>query len=743
MVSRGNRVDQLIQGFRAVTLAPRVLSILLFATALFLAGISLIPPAHSQSVSPEGIERVIETARAAGVSIIVLDGTAQPVSAIPEAGAALTERAAQLAQTISVNLKQTLADIAAAAETLPAAIAAVSPDGRANWLWAALAIAVFSLAIGWGTERALVRFIRAKWMRSPPAADAERSERIRFALFDAMIEGLFLSAGLALSLLVAISLIGDANHHKTVILSALEAFAYVRTLLLFFQAVLVPYSPNAQIFASPHEDATRIYAKLRIGVWIAGGLAAITLCLTRIDAAYGLVTASAILVSIVVAVVLARAAWALQQSIARVSAGSVTRASWLMRHWHLVVTVYLCAAVMATAVGRLAGAETRGIVIAPVLAAILAAIIYTVALLIVDAAFGAPQKSDGPQLPSFRKWAERSAFAIASSIAVCAVLGSWGAGFFLDDGSVRPVYTIFLISIIAYIGWSAIHTAFDRRIAAERVAAGPEIDDMEEGGTGGTRLATLLPLFRNAILITILVLAAMVALSAIGVDIAPLFAGAGLIGFAVGFGSQTLVRDIFSGVFFLVDDAFRVGEYIETGSAKGTVEKISIRSMQLRHQNGPLHTIPFGDITKLTNYSRDWVIMKLPIRVRFGTDTERVRKLIKKLGQELLEHPVVGEKFVEPLKSQGVYQMDELGIVTRVKFKTKPGDQFAVRRVVYQMINELFEREGIAFGGREVVVRTVDNGRHGEPSLTSPEVAGAAADAADTRQQSSAPTEKS
>lgn len=216
MVNRKNRVDQLATGVRAVALALRVLSIVLFATAIFVTGIPFIPPAHSQSVSAEGIERVIETARAAGVSIIVLDGTAQPVSAIPEAGTALTERAAQLAQTISVNLKQMPADIAAAPKTLPAAIAAVSSDGRFNWLWTALAIAVFSLAIGWGTERALVRLIRAKWMRSPPAADAERSRWIRFVLFDTVVEGIFLAAGLALSLLVATSLIGDANHHMTV-----------------------------------------------------------------------------------------------------------------------------------------------------------------------------------------------------------------------------------------------------------------------------------------------------------------------------------------------------------------------------------------------------------------------------------------------------------------------------------------------------------------------------------------------
>ena len=141
----------------------------------------------------------------------------------------------------------------------------------------------------------------------------------------------------------------------------------------------------------------------------------------------------------------------------------------------------------------------------------------------------------------------------------------------------------------------------------------------------------------------------------------------GVVGLAVGFGSQALIHDIFSGAFFLVDDAFRLGEYIGVGAVKGTVEKISIRSMQLRHHKGPLHTIPFGEITHLTNFSRDWVVMKLPLRVTYDTDVEKVCKLIKKLGQELLEHPEVGGSFLEPLKSQGVYQMEDSAMIIPVR----------------------------------------------------------------------------
>ena len=104
----------------------------------------------------------------------------------------------------------------------------------------------------------------------------------------------------------------------------------------------------------------------------------------------------------------------------------------------------------------------------------------------------------------------------------------------------------------------------------------------------------------------------------------------------------------------------------------------------------------------------DWVMMKLPLRVTYDTDVEKVRKLIKKLGQELLDDPVIGDTFIQPLKSQGVIEMQDSAMIIRVKFMTKPGDQWLVRKKVYEDIRALFEREGIKFAHREVTVRLAD-----------------------------------
>ena len=275
---------------------------------------------------------------------------------------------------------------------------------------------------------------------------------------------------------------------------------------------------------------------------------------------------------------------------------------------------------------------------------------------------------------------------------------AWG------ERAIGAAVDIGLTVLIAYILYELVMSLLDKHMPAE-----PDPDaeiEGEGGGAGASRGETLAPLLRGVFVVLLVIVVALTVLSALGVQILPLIAGASIIGLAIGFGSQKLVQDVISGVFFLVDDAFRRGEYIDIGGIMGTVEKISVRSMQLRHHMGALHTIPFGEVRHLTNYSRDWVMMKLKLRLTYDTDVERVRKLIKKLGQELAADEELGPKFLQPLKSQGVYSMeDDSAMIIRVKFMTRPGDQFVVRKTVYAKIRELFEREGIEFAHRVVSVR--------------------------------------
>ena len=202
----------------------------------------------------------------------------------------------------------------------------------------------------------------------------------------------------------------------------------------------------------------------------------------------------------------------------------------------------------------------------------------------------------------------------------------------------------------------------------------------------------------------IVVIFLLLALGNIGVDTTPLLAGAGIVGLAIGFGAQKLVSDVVSGIFFLIDDAFRTGEYVEVEGTMGTVEKISIRSMQLRHHKGPVHTIPYGEIPKVTNFSRDWVIMKLRFTVPFNSDPNKIKKIFKKIGQEMLVMEEFKDDFLAPFKSQGVLEIDDVGMVIRGKFMCKPGTQFMIRKEIYNRVNAAFAEAGLEFARREVRV---------------------------------------
>lgn len=320
---------------------------------------------------------------------------------------------------------------------------------------------------------------------------------------------------------------------------------------------------------------------------------------------------------------------------------------------------------------------------------------------------------------SYEALARRVAGILAAAAGVTVTLSVWNIPRMRGDAADHLI-SIMTICLIGYVLHQSIRIWIDRRIAEEGLVPGTVPGD--EGGSHGSasRLATLLPLVRNFVLLSIIGAVLITVLMDLGVNIAPLFAGAGIAGIAIGFGAQTLIRDIFSGAFFLIDDAFRKGEYIEIGAIRGTVEKISVRSMQLRHHRGPLHTVPFGEIHQLTNYSRDWVIMKLPLRITYDTDVEKVRKHIKQLGQALLEDPELGPKFLQPLKSQGVIQMEDSAMILRVKFMTRPGDQWDVRKRVFQELHALFRREGIRFAHREVTVRFAGEATVNGPAVSPP-----------------------
>jgi len=224
------------------------------------------------------------------------------------------------------------------------------------------------------------------------------------------------------------------------------------------------------------------------------------------------------------------------------------------------------------------------------------------------------------------------------------------------------------------------------------------------------------PLLRRLVLAALAVMVTLIVLSSIGIDIGPLLAGAGIVGLAIGFGAQTLVRDIVSGLFFLVDDAFRIGEYVDLGRLRGTVERITVRALVLRHHRGALHTVPFGQIQAITNYNRDWLIEKIELRLPYDTDVDKVKKLLKQVGKELSEDPELGPQIIEPLKSQGLSRFESGYVVIRAKFMCKPREQFTVRREALKRIKRIFAENDIRIAAPAVIV-------HGPPEAAAAQLA--------------------
>jgi small-conductance mechanosensitive channel len=129
----------------------------------------------------------------------------------------------------------------------------------------------------------------------------------------------------------------------------------------------------------------------------------------------------------------------------------------------------------------------------------------------------------------------------------------------------------------------------------------------------------------------------------------------------------------------------------------------------LRHQTGYIYTVPFGAIRRVANYSRDWMIMKLEVRVPFDTDLERLRKVVKQTGLDMKADPEIGHMFLQPLKAQGVNRIDDSAFIVRVKFMARPnGDAFVLRRHVFRCLQDAFQKNGIEFAARRVVVEGDD-----------------------------------
>jgi small-conductance mechanosensitive channel len=541
------------------------------------------------------------------------------------------------------------------------------------------------------------------------AARSDRfAQRLARALYRALVDLLGLGAFALTAIVLVTAFVPAPGAARSFLLSYVTAALVALAVALASRFLLAPEAPGARLLPLG-DGAARFLHGWLVTLAAVGSVAWLSAALLILS---GMQLAAHLLLALAVGTLMALLLMAMILSGRRLlatallgespSAASPLRAR-LARSWHVLAILYI-AVIWALWAASIVSRGPSSIWSA------VASVLLAAALPLLDQGFGrglAQVLGADAALPAARERTFaiiRRAFRIVLvgvaivllpsfwGIDVLRLLGAPGAAVFS-----HALFNILITTLVAYVVWQLAETVLDRSLAT----SGPVATL-----TQTARARTLKPLLRKFILTVLVVIWAMIALSAVGIDIGPLLAGAGVVGIALGFGAQTLVRDVVSGIFFLLDDAFRVGEYIEAGTLKGTVEGISIRSLRVRHHRGALHTVPYGELKSLTNHSRDWVIVKLEFLVTYDTDVEQVRKLVKGIGQELLEDPELGPNFIEPLKSQGIHQLADHGLLVRAKFTAKPGEQFVIRRAALERIKQTFDAAGIKFAYPTVTIHS-------------------------------------
>jgi small-conductance mechanosensitive channel len=635
-------------------------------------------------------------------------------AAAPEADKAAA--ATDLAGNVD-RARSELGTVLRSAPDVPAAVSAAVArfsEGRSPYhLLLVVVLFVALLVLGWIAERLVGRLlggVRGRLQRSPGAGPGVDAGSLGIGL---VLDLLLLAVFAATVFAGFLALYQGHEPSRALIMSALVATVQVRLAMLVARFLLAPHTPAQRLL--PFDDAAAgvLYRGLVTLAWLFGLLDLLSFFLQRFGVPREPFLLVVTLTRLVFAVLYLRLVWRVRAPIAAKirGDGQSTLRRLLGDLWPALMTAYVLCLLAVLTVEQLAGRLRTGRAGILSLLVVLAMPLVDMALCRLLARRARRIQPDGVARSgaSFLPVLQRGIHIVVTVAGVLVIVRLWNldlAGMATRGAGARvggALIDIGLTVMLAYLVWQLAKTAIDQRLEREARPQGVS-DPGEAGGTGGSRLRTLLPLARGSIFAVVCVMSVLSVLASLGVNIGPLLAGAGVVGLAVGFGAQTLVRDIFSGAFYLLDDAFRMGEYIDVGDAKGTVEKIGIRSMQLRHHRGAVNVVPYGAIRRMTNQSRDWVIEKLEFRLTYDTDIAKVKKIIKRIGQELAADPELGPHIIQPLKSQGVLAMEDSAMLVKAKFTAKPGEQFVIVREAYQRVKKAFDEAGIHFAHRQVTV---------------------------------------
>jgi small-conductance mechanosensitive channel len=245
--------------------------------------------------------------------------------------------------------------------------------------------------------------------------------------------------------------------------------------------------------------------------------------------------------------------------------------------------------------------------------------------------------------------------------------------------------SIGLILLVTWLLWVVLDTAIQESLkpsVGKRATRQPS-----------TRVKTILPMLRNAIKIVLVVICAITTMANLGINVAPLLAGAGVVGLAIGFGSQQLVQDVITGLFILIEDTIAIGDWVvlDSGHA-GTVESLTIRTLRLRDGKGFVHSVPFGQIKAVTNQSRQFAYAFFSVQFTYDSNIDTALELVRQAGQSITEDIVLKHNLQGPLQIFGVDRMDLNGVVLTAQFRTISGGQYGVGRAFNERLKKLVDQ---------------------------------------------------
>jgi small conductance mechanosensitive channel len=671
------------------------------------------PPAQPAPVTVEELERLVNTLQDDGARAKLVSQLRALVAA--QRGAAAEQPAGpaffgQLSQQVDALTGEVLAGVAVIIDAPRLAGWAhrqvSDPAARRLWIEAGVAfVLIFGAAfiIEWILRRGLVRLMP----RLPARRSDTRTIRALFALLGLVLDVLPILAFASVAY-TALSMAVEPLTRARITLSVLvNAAVEARLILCVARNILLPSDPGT-VFV-PLDAETRNYLYIwvrRFTLWAVFGYAVP-------EAAWWLGVPGAIYALMLNAVGLVLAllviVFVLQNraQIAGWIAGTPTAASgWgrvrrsVAEIWPVLAIIYISGIYLIYALRIQGGfvyvarATTLSLIV------IVAAQVFVHFIRELSRRGFAISPELKAQFPTLEQRANRYIPILTGLIgtvvyllAAMTVLQAWSVGAFswlgtdLGRRMIGNVLSIGLELFVALAIWEIFASAIERYLSG--------LDDT--GTPRRTRIRTLLPLLRTAMLTVLVVLTSLIILSHIGVDITPLLAGAGVIGVAIGFGSQALVKDIITGLFILMEDQIAVGDVVDVGRDRaGVVEAITVRTIRLRDQAGSVYTIPFSEVTTVKNLTRDFAYVVARITISYKEDIDRVVEILRQVSEQLMADDGLRPLILDPFDYQGVDSLDTSSVVLLVRIRTVAAKQWAVGRAFNRLVKIAFDEHGIS-----------------------------------------------